>query len=737
MPSPTCEVRDGAGPYQSTEYGVDVTPGNVVTIRLADQTDVDSWTIACLTTDELSDKDTVNALLVIDSATKTATFSVPVSFGQALRFVSRINNGKDANYIERDDFTTTLCIYALSVNGLRVLAVDEQLEGNPDFGWITSFNTFIRTPPSGEINTASNVGVGAQVYKEKVGGDLRLRTLVAGTGVGVSEGVDEITIASTALPAGATTEVQTKGAGPDEFVAASGVTAGAGFLTLAVGADVVGLDANTGAVTIGVGTGYLSIGAASLAQSGQIRVPNATRIVVARDAAGAADLVVLETTNGNNLFIGSNSGFASAVSQVNVVGSFGVALFSGGGSLHQYMFNDLTHLGVPVVGYNTPYSVHGEASQAMADANQTPDGSIYSRSIIKCTGTLTANRTLTLPLAGSADRSYFKTIWNATSGGFSIIVTDGAGTSVIVLPGESVTVFVDTAGVRRADTADPSVNGTRLTLTASTAVATSDVTGATTVRLTPYMHGEIAVNTGAVWARLRVSSDVTLSLGTLASATNYDVFAYINSSGAVALELGPAWTNNTTRSTGLTRQDGVYVKSGAATRRYLGTIRTTSTTTTEDSAAKRFVWNMYNRVERALVRKETASSWTYATAAYRAANNNTANCVEFVTGDPAFLELSVATKQTGTANGWGASVGLGFDSSTTNNATIYGGLTSFDNVDGYGFYNDAEAHYRGSPAVGYHIVYWTEASGGITITFYGTLGNTTFFQFGIYGFIQA
>ena len=69
MPSPICEVRDGAGPYQPTSYGLDVTPGNLVTIRLANQDDVDSWSISCLTTDELSDKDAMNASLVIDSAT--------------------------------------------------------------------------------------------------------------------------------------------------------------------------------------------------------------------------------------------------------------------------------------------------------------------------------------------------------------------------------------------------------------------------------------------------------------------------------------------------------------------------------------------------------------------------------------------------------------------------------------------------------------------------------------------
>ena len=36
---------------------------------------------------------------------------------------------------------------------------------------------------AGEVNTASNIGSGAQIYKEKVGTDLRFRTLIGGTGI--------------------------------------------------------------------------------------------------------------------------------------------------------------------------------------------------------------------------------------------------------------------------------------------------------------------------------------------------------------------------------------------------------------------------------------------------------------------------------------------------------------------------------------------------------------------------
>ena len=49
----------------------------------------------------------------------------------------------------------------------------------------------------GQNNTMSNVGVGVGIYKEKVGVELRLKSLSAGPGIGLTSGPGEITINNT------------------------------------------------------------------------------------------------------------------------------------------------------------------------------------------------------------------------------------------------------------------------------------------------------------------------------------------------------------------------------------------------------------------------------------------------------------------------------------------------------------------------------------------------------------
>lgn len=261
----------------------------------------------------------------------------------------------------------------------------------------------------------------------------------------------------------------------------------------------------------------------------------------------------------------------------------------------------------------------------------------------------------------------------------------------------------------------------RLTLTPATPVTTADVTGATTIYCTPYKGNQISLYSGTVW-NTRTAAEFSLALGTLTSGKPYDVFCYDNS-GTPTLEF-LAWTNDTTRATALARQDGVLVKSGAATRRYLGTFYTTSTTETEDSAAKRYLWNYYHRSSRSMRRVDTTASWTYTTLVYRQANGNAANQLNMVIGvseDSVRATVVQATRNdTGVATCYTA---IGLDSTTT--VAVDSVFALVNNVTAVE-YLTAIANYEGFPGVGKHSLVWLEKSdsSGTTIWQGSTAGMT-------------
>lgn len=250
-----------------------------------------------------------------------------------------------------------------------------------------------------------------------------------------------------------------------------------------------------------------------------------------------------------------------------------------------------------------------------------------------------------------------------------------------------------------------SVNDFRLTLTSGTSVTTSDVTGATTMYLTPHVGNNIGLYDGTQW-KVFQTAEISLALGTLTNALPYDVFAYDNA-GTVTLEF-TAWTNGTTRATALVRQDGVWSKTGALTRRYVGTFYTTATTTTEDSLAKRFLWNANNRVDRKLI-SENATGHTYVTDTWRAFNGTADSTTQsyFVIGlsEDIISFWGWSDISPGTDVGVSCSLDSG---SAPANATYFSPATSNWELQG--------ATNISYPGIGYHYLQTVE-NGGASSTF--------------------
>jgi hypothetical protein len=332
----------------------------------------------------------------------------------------------------------------------------------------------------------------------------------------------------------------------------------------------------------------------------------------------------------------------------------------------------------------------------------------------------------------------------------------------------------------------------RLTLTSGTAVTTANVSGASNLYWTPYKGNQIGLSSGSSWSVINYS-ETTLALSGMVTNVLYDIFGYSNSgtltleklewksvvasnsptSGSsktinlndttgvvvndlvtvkdgssnevaivttvtantsiVVASLTNSYTTPTVyynaRATALVLQDGVWSKTGALTRRYLGTIRATAATTTEDSDSKRFVWNMDNRVDRFLKAFDTTDSWNYTTAAWRAANGSTTPGtarVDFVRG---LAEDLVNAWNMSEINNVGtrAAVGIRVDNVDNNDAIIYGARQN----------GKCMAQYSGYPGVGYHYLQATEY-GTTSTVFYGDDGiSAARFQSGLVATVKG
>jgi hypothetical protein len=177
---------------------------------------------------------------------------------------------------------------------------------------------------------------------------------------------------------------------------------------------------------------------------------------------------------------------------------------------------------------------------------------------------------------------------------------------------------------------DISIANGRLTLESGVSVSTTDQTAKTTLYYTPYNGNRIALyDTNLSKWKMHSFSELSLSLSGLAASTVFDIFIYDNN-GTLTLE-SVVWSSSTARVTELAQQDGVYVRNGSINKRYIGTIRTINTAgQCEDSLTKRFVWNLYNSIDRE-IRNETTANWTYATNTWRALNNTNYN-LELICG---------------------------------------------------------------------------------------------------------
>lgn len=370
--------------------------------------------------------------------------------------------------------------------------------------------------------------------------------------------------------------------------------------------------------------------------------------------------------------------------------------------------------------------------------------------------TTTTTGTGTLTLAGAiTGYQAWSAVGNGNTGPYSLWGVDGSGVPTgewevgigtytasgttlartkVIASSNSGSVVTLSAGTKRvalvygswAQLNPNAICNGRLTLESGVPVSTTDQLAKSTLYWTPYNGNRIALWNGSGWQEYAFA-EVSLSL-TLTSGKNYDVFLYDNS-GTLTLELSAAWASDTTRTDSLALQDGVNCKSGALTRRWLGTIRASASNQTADSGGgtttqvggTRYVWNAYNQVARQLLVIDTTDTWAYTTNTIRQANAASGNKVEYVTGDIATLVTvqvcGVAFLHDNSSNA--AKVGVGVDATTTFSGLVQGGYNhAVDSV-----YAAVNANYRGYPGLGYHFISWNEKGGDGTCSFLGDNGG--------------
>jgi len=310
----------------------------------------------------------------------------------------------------------------------------------------------------------------------------------------------------------------------------------------------------------------------------------------------------------------------------------------------------------------------------------------------------------------------------------------------------------------------------RLTLTTGTAVTTTDVTAATTVYYTPAVGLFVPIYDGTRFVNTTIAAELSCALDSNsghtnyhANAKNYDWFV-CNDGGTIRLGSGPKWDDgagagsNTARGTGaasteLELYQGVWVNKNTITLRfgsasgntvsisarqatYVGSSRMTADGQTEDSFAKRFLFNAYNQKPRLLRNAtETTDTWSYTTATFRQARASSANQVEVLTGLAGnLLILEVYAQAANTAGNVFTAAGIGVDSTSTNSATKMtpGATTVAANEKASLF-----AKYEAYATLGYHFYAWLELSSASgTTTWYGDNGQPTYVQNGISGTVQ-
>ena len=189
----------------------------------------------------------------------------------------------------------------------------------------TTLNAFVNTAlpvggTTGEINTGSNLGAGQGVFKDKLGADMRFKSIVAGTGIAVTSDADEVFIATVGAGSGDITGGTSTGSGNAIFRDKSG--ANLQFRSLTAGTNVT-LTQNADDIVVNAGTNALTLN--SIADTGYVKVANNLSDITA--ATARTNLAISSTAEADAKYVHLNTSKAPTVDGATSLGT-GVKRFN-------------------------------------------------------------------------------------------------------------------------------------------------------------------------------------------------------------------------------------------------------------------------------------------------------------------------------------------------------------------------------------------------------------------------
>ncbi|HEX4997990.1 MAG TPA: hypothetical protein VFY29_07185 [Terriglobia bacterium] len=249
-----------------------------------------------------------------------------------------------------------------------------------------------------------------------------------------------------------------------------------------------------------------------------------------------------------------------------------------------------------------------------------------------------------------------------------------------------------------------------------------------TIYLEPFKSDRMALWDGSTWQVLD-SGDaaVPVTLPSLSAGEQRDLFIKIDT-GAISYEWSAAWSGDNTRADAIVRKNGVWVKSGTPTLRYVGTVRAHATDTLIDDGggivnkvgARRFLFNAHNRIERVmeLIYQNGSSTYTYSSSTVQRLNGTIGNdCVfQFVAGlaeDVMPVQMAI-----GAINGQSANFGANINNAgAIRNRPPHPSWGQIHAVTSSGsIYQSTEYHSTQLPVLGFNTLYFLEQAFSGTVT---------------------